>query len=183
MTAAIGAPLLAALRTATADLHALLDRTVQSTQPFASMAAYAVFLSRHMDARSEIVRIHGGLGPPGPWQPRAEAVQLALHHDLQQLGDRSPEPRPSRGIAPPAGLGLLYVMEGSLVGGRIQARRVTGRLGSAAPITFLSAGASARHRWPEALQMISSGQEPHDEALNAARDVFRIYLKIFASAP
>ena len=83
-------PVLAALRRATADLHARLNKTVQNTQPFASTVAYTTFLSRHRDARCEIVHTHGGLGPPGPWQPRAEAVQLALHHDLQQLGTRHP---------------------------------------------------------------------------------------------
>jgi hypothetical protein len=69
-------PLLDALRRATAGLHAQLDAVVQSAQPFGSMAAYAAFLSRHLDARSEIVRTYGGqtqarqvtrlLGPTAP---------------------------------------------------------------------------------------------------------------------
>jgi heme oxygenase len=170
-------PLLDALRRATAEIHAQLDAVVQSAQPFGSMAAYATFLSRHLDARSEIVRTYGGLSLPGPWQQQADAVQFALHRDLHQLGRQPPNPHPSHGIEPPAGIGLLYALEGSLVGGQVQARQVTRLLGPTAPVSFLSAGANPRNRWPAALRMIESYQGPTGEALNVAQGVFSVYLK------
>jgi hypothetical protein len=66
---------------------------------------------------------------------------------------------------------MVYALEGSLVGGQTQARQVTRLLGPTAPVSFLSAGANPRNRWPAALRMIESYQGPTDEALNVAQGV------------
>ncbi len=134
------APLSAALRQATAAAHAALEHAAFEHAGWAgrlaSPAAYAAWLARHYavfaPAEAQLARL-------GPWP--LTGIDLPAHRrlpalaaDLTALGI-DPAAIAALAFPPPptlaAGLGALYVLEGSALGGKIILREAQARLGDA----------------------------------------------------
>jgi heme oxygenase len=113
------------LRTATADLHAVVDARF-STDFGVDSQAYGRFLTAlgsvvlPLEAAFEAAGVERLL-PDWPQRRRAPSLRL----DLETLGVPVPVPLP---LAPPRSdarlFGMLYVLEGSRLGGKLLLRRV-----------------------------------------------------------
>lgn len=112
----------------------------------------------------------------------------ALREDITALAAPVPPvpapPRLGRGLAP---LGALYVLEGSLLGGRVIGRHIAARLridaGTGASFYCGTEAAAARSRWLDFCGMLRALPESEAPALIAgARDGFHFFLRA-AAAP
>ena len=112
------------LRAATADLHAIVD--TRFSRAFGrDRLAYAAFLSALARAvlPLEAALEEGAVEQLMPDWPRRRR-SAALHHDLRQLGLPIPVPAAVGPVAEEARLfGMLYVLEGSRLGGKLLRRR------------------------------------------------------------
>lgn len=168
-TAAI--PPHAALRAATADCHERVDATFASFD-LADKGSYTAFLMAHarvVPAIESALRDAGGL-------PRIEPRAVALAADLAALGATMPS---AVKVTPPASdaiaWGMLYVIEGSRLGGVFLARGV----GADLPKTYLAAG-HERGGWKALLRALDAAGEDGGtmwlaDAEHAARQVFELY--------
>ena len=95
-------------------------------------------------------------------------------------GSAAPQPAAAPEAPPPVGslgeaLGLLYVLEGSTLGGKVIRRQVEASGGDMAGLTFLDPyGAQAGERWRSFLAVLdrAAGAEP-EGAVAGARAGFR----------
>lgn len=167
------------LKQATAEAHKRLDRMIIEWEPFASLSRYSEFLRLHDHARRRVVETFGGFAPHDDWARRAATVQRGLCRDLRSLGSRGTPATTSTTWSANSGLGVLYVLEGSLLGGQRLAALVARTLGPHAPRSFLSSGASPNNRWQLALAMLSSHRGDTGPVVAAAVTTFDVYLSTF----
>ncbi|MCJ2126151.1 biliverdin-producing heme oxygenase [Methylobacterium sp. J-077] len=111
------------LRSATAAAHDQLDRRVMARQPFASLERYALFLEVQYRFHARVDPLYRDGAALGPVLPDLDGRRrLALiAQDLRDVTGRIPD-APTEGgeaIDPLAGLGWLYVAEGSNLGAAI----------------------------------------------------------------
>jgi len=169
------------LRAATAELHAHVD--ARFSGPFeADRAAYGAFLTALATAVPPLERTLEAAGIEQlfeDWPQRRRAGLLAL--DLADLGLPSPAAR----VAPAAGseahaMGMLYVLEGSRLGGKLLLRRV---LGNADPqvrrATRYLAHGSDSALWSSfvgRLEVSEAVNRAPDEAIAGAREAFSLFM-------
>lgn len=143
----------------------------------------------HRDSYAEFLRLHSALIPPlEQWLERSGVESLlpdwlvrqrrgALQSDLaalsvQPLAPVGIELRPSL----PSVAGVLYVLEGSRLGGKLLVRRVVS-VSEAVPAAFLEHG-SGSQLWRSYLNWLDSqsfGPASRREAVTSARSVFDLY--------
>jgi heme oxygenase len=168
------------LRTATADLHAEVDARFAGSID-GSLADYAIFLSAMAAVLSPLERalerasIHEAVPD---WEQRRRAGLLL--DDLQTLGAALPkeaEPPSVEGEA--RQLGIVYVLEGSRLGGKLLLRRALGhpeaRVRTAT--RYLSHGAG-QDLWSTFLVRLESSAAVNDapqEAVAGARAAFALF--------
>lgn len=109
----------------------------------------------------------------GAWPPDRVATRWsyqprvpALEHDLSVLGGapRSfPMPHVASEADPSAVLGVLYVVEGSTLGGRVIANRVRTALGPAVPVGHFLPGDGAA--WPAFVELMDAHAAHFDPVL------------------
>lgn len=168
MSAGRRGPLLAALREATAAQHADVETLLPPSWSTLGRDGYGAYLRRmagfHLPLEERLLAAHPweALGLPDaaarPRAPLLRADLVALGIDAAALPQATELPD-VREL--PRALGVLYVLEGSTLGGQVLAREVS-RGAAGVPTSFLSgAGEATGARW------ISFGQ--FAEAL-AARD-------------
>jgi heme oxygenase (biliverdin-IX-beta and delta-forming) len=141
------------LRAATASRHDLAERTLDPlTQP-AGLGEYAELLTVLWGFQAPAERLLGAAPLPAAvgWADRARVPLLSA--DLADLGVDSallPQSGELPELAVPAAAwGMLYVLEGMTLGGRVIRRRVTDRLGGA-PVRYLAGhGERTRPMWRE----------------------------------
>jgi len=139
------------LRAATAPAHAEVDQ-IFSRFDLSSQAGYRDFLAAHAEA---LLPVEAWLDSHAPgviadWPSRRRAQFLA--DDLAVLGLTTPTAAaaPFTSISHPAAvIGILYVVEGSRLGGRVLARQVPSDL----PATYLSPHPNAPS-WPGLMQRL-----------------------------
>ncbi len=149
-----GAGLAARLRAATAASHAELERRLGFAMGFTALAGYAACLACHYAA---FAVLEPGLAEISGWADAG--IDLLAHRRLPQLRqdlaalqvDTGNIPWPA--IAAPAsfaaGLGALYVLEGSALGGQVILRDARARLGPAIDgATAFFGGGPGRPAWP-----------------------------------
>ncbi|MFW8634829.1 biliverdin-producing heme oxygenase [Cribrihabitans pelagius] len=166
-----------ALRSGTRDRHEALDRLV-SRWDLGSPGGYRDFL--HMQAAALLpleawLEDRGAEALPPDWPQRRRSQ--ALRADLAALA--LPVPRPAEvAIAPcrAAVAGVLYVLEGSRLGGRLLHRQVEAGAGKM-PQSFLEHG-NGQPLWQGFLSWLKAQNLPSEEhraAISAARGVFGLY--------
>jgi heme oxygenase len=138
----------AQLRHGTRTVHAHTEATFELDRWLAGRASYAALLARlwrfHTAAESTLARIKGwpGLTPAVDLTARRRAFRI--EQDLAELGWPQPTlagldaggPLRLAGLA--EGLGCLYVVEGSAIGGRVIAARAHAALGPRLPTSFFA---------------------------------------------
>jgi heme oxygenase len=135
----------AQLRASTRAVHVHAEETFELDRWLSNRAAYADLLTLmwgfHAAAESALARIDGweGLTPSIDLRQRRRAFRI--EQDLDELG----RPRPTWAgtdtlqLATIAdGLGCLYVVEGSTLGGRVVAARARAALGPRLPTAFFA---------------------------------------------
>lgn len=167
------------LRNATAASHGRLDDLI-SRFDYETVAGYRAFLELHAAVLLPIERWleAGGVAEYLPdWQHRARSA--ALRQDLAALG-LSPGggQEVTYDNAPCTMAGVLYVMEGSRLGGRVLLNRVRSG-GVGLPAAFLEHGAGET-LWRSFLTWL--GRQPNDAAFaacaaRAACNVFELYCR------
>ena len=175
------------LREGTADVHLLIEQRVPVFREDFGLEEYARLVESFFgfwvpveEKLSEIVRLQD---PDLALQSRLK--YSLLREDLVILG-RDPAAVRRCEILPRLetflqGLGCLYVMEGSTLGGQIISRRLAQhlRLGEKSGAAFFNAyGGMVGSRWMEFKSFLSAAVEPEDagEVVSAARDTFlRLY--------
>jgi heme oxygenase len=137
------------LRAATAPAHAEVDR-IFSRFDLSNPSDYRAFLVAHAGALFPVETWLETCAPDvvADWPARRRTHQLTT--DLAALGEALPLTIPFEAAASPAGIiGVLYVVEGSRLGGRVLARRLAPGL----PATYLSPSADSPS-WPALLQRL-----------------------------
>ena len=156
------------IRAETAAAHDAVD-AAYTRYDLADPTSYRAFLEAHARALPAVETALAAASLPA-WRERT----TALAADLAALGAAWPAPLP---LDPPASdaaaWGMLYVIEGSRLGGAMLERRV----GEGLPRAYLA----ARHgsgEWRALLAALDAAavDEPWiDRAIAAARDVFALY--------
>ncbi|HEY0780653.1 MAG TPA: biliverdin-producing heme oxygenase, partial [Gemmatirosa sp.] len=184
-------PLRTALRAGTRDLHDRTEAAFVLAADDLTRAEYAAVLARLLTLHSSAE------GALDPWTGALAAygVDLAartrsplLRRDLAALAPDDPPGRPpAAGITAPTpahALGILYVLEGSTLGGQLLRRRIEARLGltPATGLAFLTAyGTDVGAMWrafSEALDRCDAALDPaarattHAHAVAGARAAF-----------
>jgi heme oxygenase len=163
----------AALRAATAQAHARLDR-LYSAFDLGAPDGYADFLLAHAPAFLAVEQALDAAGTdtlvPG-W--RARMRSQSLRQDIAALG----RPIPAPAAAPllcgePQTLGAMYVLEGSRLGAAVLIRQVAAGL----PTAFLAPGNPAHWRaFISRLDLRLSSAESLAQATSAALAVFTLF--------
>ncbi len=152
-TDAAGGSLHERLRDATAPLHRATEAAFDADDRLATMAGYVDLLDRLWSLHAGVedaLRSHGCSLPGLALEALRRSPLLA--HDIETLAGRSPR-LPRAGLAyasPEAALGGIYVVEGSILGGRVLMRRAERSLGVSATQggRFLAGdGAGTGARW------------------------------------
>ena len=168
-----------ALKHATDDAHRRLDRDL-SLYDLRAADEYAAFL--RVQARA-MVPLEAALEDAGvarmgvDWGERRRAG--ALLEDLEGLGSPVPPavPAPIGPVGPAAALGVLYVLEGSRMGGAMLAREAErGEMRVRDNMRFLRHGAGQR-LWPRLMPRLEAVSDPHDlrDAIRAAGEAFEAF--------
>lgn len=159
------------LRENTRDCHSRVD-SVFARFNLGHMDSYRAFLISHALAVSPIEGILAGTGRLGHWRPRLALLEA----DLRALGRHLPF---SPALVPASGpgelAGLLYVIEGSRLGGGVLAKSV----GKGLPISYLSA-VHQQGEWRgflAALNARAAAETPEwlDDVLGGARRAFDLF--------
>lgn len=168
------------LRSATADLHAAVD--ARFSGPFdRDRGSYVSFLTALARA---VPPLESGLEAGGvahlfpDWRHRCRAT--ALRDDLDRLG--APMPWPTR-VAPPSSdaemLGMIYVLEGSRLGGQVLLRRALDNPDPAvrAATRYLGHGAGCDlwHSFIVRLEASAAVAAHPQEAVLGARTAFGLF--------
>lgn len=145
------ATVLAELRAATGPAHEALSGGLSPEELCADRGRYVAFLSAlhgfHLAAEQALARTGAVIAPPAV--PRSTLIA----RDLQVLGARpraaSPMPWPVALTEPGAAWGVVYVVEGSALGGLLLAKLARRHLdlGPSSGAGFFASGAGADHRW------------------------------------
>ena len=153
------------LRAATLDAHERVDRRF-SRCDFASARDYRCFLEAHhavLPGCEQLLAISGAGRLIGDWLLRVRTPALVA--DLAGLG-LNPTPAASRTalLSPAAAFGMLYVLEGSRLGGAVLARRVLagGNPRCNEATRYLRHGAGSR-LWPSFLAALEASGEVRDD--------------------
>ncbi len=164
------------LREATADDHARLDAAVGELDPFRSLDAYRDFLGAHLAARRQLRTEFGTLAAVADAVDDTLESDRTLALDLAALGvEATPAlDAPASAEQRDACLGVSYVFEGSLLGGKFLAAAVRDRLGSEAPVSYLDQAAVDPDRWPRAVARLDAIDDL-DAAVSAARRGFDVH--------
>lgn len=160
-----------ALRAATADAHARVDR-IYSTFDLARRADYGLFLQAQAAALLPLeCALDAGAAPHLglDWQRRRRTG--AILHDLDTLSLPVPRSQSLPPIdRPGAALGTLYVLEGSRLGGALLARSVP----SEYPAAFLAPAPTTLWRaFLEILETTLQTGDQRNEAVRAAEAAFK----------
>jgi len=181
---------LAALRAATAERHALLDRAMPLSQPSPSLADY----------RDHLLILRAWLAPLERWLASfddgpQDAAQLPAVTRVPLLAQDLAHP-----ATPPGGMavpdievrtlrsdaafrwGLCYVIEGSQLGGAVLYRRLAQRL-APHPLHYLGAGASPGPRWQQFLHALRASVLGPDEIALACTGAQRAFDDLLARVP
>lgn len=167
-----------ALQAATAALHG----QVEATPLMAALMSPAVDRGLCVEVLQRLLRIHAGWEEANatrlqalswPWRPRAHG----LRHDLMALGVR---PATQTLAAPRADCdadawGMLYVVEGSALGGRLIARHLRAHVPRLAEAIQHFEAAEAGPGWPAfraALEQALPDEASRARAASAARAMF-----------
>jgi heme oxygenase (biliverdin-IX-beta and delta-forming) len=159
----------AALRAATTPQHEIVD-AIYGRYDLSDRNSYGEFLSAHgrvLPAIESALRQSSAL-------PRFELRTALLENDLAALGRSLPPPLCFAGPqSHAAALGMLYVIEGSRLGGALLARRVPTDL----PCTYLSAihGPGQWRAFGEMLDRACEGPTWLHDAIVAANRTFDLY--------
>ncbi|MDX1571108.1 MAG: biliverdin-producing heme oxygenase [Xanthomonadales bacterium] len=170
------------LREGTRDLHQALDRRMGEFMKWGE-AGYGRFLEDHarvlpaVESALSRSQLPGALGD---WPSRTRTESLRL--DLASLGRAMPDAAPFQEPASfHVGVGMLYTLEGSRLGGAWLLREVERRLPTCTRATrFLKHGLAERHwtgflRW---MEEIPADPRDRDHAVEGARAVFQAYLAV-----
>jgi heme oxygenase len=174
----------AALRAATADAHAEIDRKLGLSADMLTRARYGVFLRASIAVVAPLeARIACWLGVP----PDGFCRTSALRADLKALGEQDAEPASVPSIRSLAeAMGAAYVVEGSAIGGALLAKSVVRSLGEDAPRRYVALrGDKARRRgFVAALERWGAHAPAHGRivACDSARATFAAYASAFAAA-
>jgi heme oxygenase (biliverdin-IX-beta and delta-forming) len=142
---------LAGLRSATADRHRRLDARWARMAPALELDGYQRFLVGLARVVAPVETAINGVDATTDldldWPSRRKAD--LLDEDLATLGADRPPPLDAPPLTGPhPAMGALYVLEGSMLGGRVVARTVMDTLGPTAPVRYLRAyGDDAAARW------------------------------------
>jgi len=164
----------AALREATTPQHQIVD-AIYGKYDLSDRDSYGEFLSAHGRA---LPAIESALRQTA--LPRRELRTALIENDLAALGRRLPPPLCFAGPqSNAAALGMLYVIEGSRLGGALLARRVPPGL----PCTYLSAthGPGQWKAFGEMLDRACEGPTWLDDAIAAANRAFGLYAEAAAA--
>lgn len=160
------------LRTATAQSHARVDDDAFSGFDLTDRRSYARFLRAHARARGAIeLALTDGDGLP-PFRTRLDGLAA----DLAALATQWPEPMPlGTAFSRAALFGMLYVAEGSRLGGGILADRV----GPSLPRRYLAA-VHDRGEWRATLAVLDAAaldQPPSwlEPLIDGPRRTFELY--------
>ena len=153
------------LRAATLDAHERVDRRF-SRCDFTSTRDYRCFLEAHhavLPGCEQMLAASGADRLIDDWMRRVRTPALVA--DLADLG-RNPTPAaaPTTRLSPAAAFGMLYVLEGSRLGGAVLARRVLAggnpRCGEAT--RYLRHGEGSR-LWPSFLAALEASGDVRDD--------------------
>lgn len=172
------------LRAATADLHSAVDARFSGDfeSDRESYVGFLTALARVVPALEAGLEAGGVESLLPDWPERRRAA--ALRNDLDELGATMPEAKP---VAPPHGeaelLGMLYVLEGSRLGGKLLLRRALDNPDPAvrAATRYLSHGAD-RDLWPRFLECLESSPAVAAHPQDAVRGA-RIAFGLFSDQP
>lgn len=163
------------LRAATASAHARVDQ-VFSRFDLSRPADYRAFLAAHAEA---LLPVETWLDSHAPaviadWPSRRRGHLLA--DDLAVLGQMATATRPFASSDHPAAvIGILYVVEGSRLGGRVLARQLPPDL----PATYLTPHANGPS-WPGLMQRLDeivTDAASEEIAVSAALQTFERFAK------
>ena len=186
---AAGGSLHERLRAATAPLHRATEAAFDADDRLATMAGYIDLLDRLWSLHAGVedaLRNHGCSLPGLALEALRRSPLIAL--DIATLAGRPPR-LPRAGLAyasPGAALGGIYVVEGSILGGRVLMRRAERSLGVSATLgcRFLAGdGAATGARWRTflaALATLPAAGDAADAAEGGARGTFAAFLACFA---
>jgi heme oxygenase len=173
------------LRSATADLHRAAEDAFASGERLTSMAGYVDLLDRLWSLHAgleQAVALHA----PGIFGLEVERFRRSpmLTLDLEAIAARAPRLTPVlvAFASPAAALGGLYVLEGSMLGGRVLLRRAQDGLGVTElhGARFLAGhGAATGQRWKQFLQvlaLIPATGEDAEQAETGARATFAAFV-------
>ncbi len=169
------------LRRETLDQHQALDRSIEHLRPFDALEQYAEMLSRHLHARRRITTMFDGLAAGPHWLSRTQRVQDGLEADLKLLGVPHTPLHVDPIEEPATALGIMYVLEGSLLGSQILARSAIQAFGPHVPLRFLRTD-DVSHRWKAAVQELEAFNGRTEPIIRAARQTFDVHISEFAGA-
>lgn len=183
-------PLSSLLRRRTRAAHAGAEVAFQLDAALVDRWSYAALLGRlqgfYRLAERGLHAVAGWAELDPPIDVRARARSTLLDDDLHRLGSTRIPGRadPASRLDPPAllslagGLGWLYVLEGSALGGQVVARRARAALGDGLPVSFFSsAGRRPGPNWRELQHALdrfgaASGPAAAEQVVRAATDSF-----------
>ena len=164
-------PIRLSLRNATQENHTRVDDAFARFD-LRERDSYREFLAAHARVLPAVETAIAAASPWPGWKPRTSA----LVEDLATLGAEPPPPMAFVAPSDAQSLwGLLYVLEGSKLGGMMLARQV----GEGLPKTFLGARDG---RWGDFLAALEQGFAADDgagleRAVEAARAAFAAFLE------
>jgi len=188
------ADLSAQLRTRTRRAHLAVEAAFALDARLTDPLAYGALLAR---LRGYFAKVEDALATVTGWDELLPPLDIGsrrrtplLDADLRQLGidvPRVPEQYGGPGIEPLApdslarGLGCLYVLEGSALGGRIVSRRAQAALGEQLPVAFFSSAGRGDlgGQWRELKAALNAFQAQHGSA--AGQQVVAAAYATFAS--
>lgn len=167
------------LRAATRDDHSRVDDAFNHFD-LGEARSYRSFLTAHARAVQPIEWALSAARPRRNWRSR---VPL-LEDDLRKLGERLPAANELYDLNGSGELsGMLYVLEGSRLGGGV----LSARVGTGLPVSYLSA-VHQKGEWRGMLLAFDAraAAEPPEwlvEALEGARRAFALFVKAAELAP
>lgn len=183
-----------ALKDATRDLHARVEAAVDLPAQTRTLDRYRDLLAAFFGLHEPLEQRLAGL----PWHEAgldldARRKSPLLRTDLRALGVDAAAVRPCPTLPPTgtlaAGLGCLYVLEGSTLGGQLVAREVEASLGIDARsggAFFRSYGPDVGRMWrafTRALDAYLVTPERQREATDAATATFEVFERWIAAPP
>ena len=178
------------LRTGTAALHEKLDKLVMSEKPFDNRENYGRFVKAQYLFQRDIESLYDeprllAMIPDLPSRPRLAAAAA----DLEDLGVPVPAGTSSpaaAGIDPAAGLGWLYVSEGSKLGAAFLFKEAGQKLGLSETLGARNLAApeggrgAAWKRFVHVLDNTSLSEAEHGRAVQGARDAFERFASLLS---